>query len=740
MSESELKYSSCFFCTSVGCAMKVYVRDGQVQRVAVDTAAPVVPGAFCVRPTLAKDYQHHPFRLSFPMKRSGPRGANQWEQISWDQALDEIAEKLEATCRRYGAEAVATSSGTGRGAAEFAKTRFMNLFGSPNRIGVITICYAPRAMVWFITFGGHLVPDRKPEKTKMAVHWGRNAHEGGPSSWNSFLKAKKAGMKTMVIDPRFIEPSRQADRWVQIRPGTDAALALGMIHVIIEEGLYDRPFVENYTAGFSELKQRAGAYPPPRVAEITGLSTDTVEETARYYAANQPSNMVIGVAAEHGAPNSIQAIRAINLLRAIVGTVDVEGGELISGPCPGFIPDVCMEANEMLPAEQRRKQIGSDRFRFLGYPGWELIEAQMRKVWGERHAAAVNLHSPAHAPTVFRAMLTGKPYPVKSLLVSCSNPLLSYNNTKLVYKALLSTDLLVTFDLTWTPTAAISDYVLPAASWMERADMGNFASVGGYPLVQVGEAALPARVPGEYERLNDYEFWRELGVRLGQADHWPWQTFEDVWEHRIAELMAAEGHSSLEAFVHNTRAKVVPPVAGRFQKGPLATPSGKVELYSTILEQLDYDPLPDYIEPAIPEEIKKKYPLINISGVRVMPYHHSEYRHVEAFRKRHRDPIVEIHFDTARKKEINDGDWVFIETPLGRVRQKARLSNSFHPRYIVSQHAWWFPEMAAEEPSLYGLWECNINVTTDDDPDICDPLSGAWPLKGQYMRCKITKT
>ncbi len=739
MSETELKYSSCFFCSSVGCAMKVYVRDGQVQRVAVDTAAPVVPGAFCVRPTLAKDYQHHPFRLSFPMKRSGPRGANQWEQISWDQALDEIAEKLEATRRRYGAEAVATSSGTGRGAAEFAKTRFMNLFGSPNRIGVITICYAPRAMVWFVTFGGHLVPDRKPEKTKMAVHWGRNAHEGGPSSWNSFLKAKEAGMKTLVIDPRFIEPSRQADRWVQIRPGTDAALALGMIHVIIEEGLYDRAFVENYTTGFSELKQRAGAYPPPRVAEITGLSTDTVEETARYYAANQPSNMVIGVAAEHGAPNSIQAIRAINLLRAIVGTVDVEGGELISGPCPGFIPDVCMEANEMLPAEQRRKQLGSDRFRFLGYPGWELIEAQMRKVWGERHAAAVNLHSPAHAPTVFRAMLTGKPYPVKSLLVSCSNPLLSYNNTKLVYKALLSTDLLVTLDLTWTPTAAISDYVLPAASWMERPDMGNFASVGGYPLVQVGEAALPARVPGEYERLNDYEFWRELGVRLGQADHWPWQTFEDVWEHRIAELMAAEGHSSLEAFVHNTRAKVVPPVAGRCQKGPLATPSGKVELYSTILEQLDYDPLPDYMEPDISEEIKKKYPLINISGVRVMPYHHSEYRHVEAFRKRHRDPIVEIHFDTARKKEINDGDWVFIETPLGRVKQKARLSNSFHPRYIVSQHAWWFPEMDAEEPSLYGLWECNINVTTDDDPDICDPLSGAWPLKGQYMRCKITK-
>ncbi len=739
MSETELKYSSCYFCTSKGCAMKVYVKDGQVQRVAVDTRAPVIPGAFCVRPTLAKDYQHHPFRLKFPLKRAGARGADEWTQISWTQALDEIAEKLETIRRRYGAEAVVASSGTGRGAAEFAKTRFMNLFGSPNRIGVITICYAPRAMVWFTTFGGHLVPDRKPGKTKLIVHWGRNAHEGGPSSWHSFQKGKQAGMKTMVIDPRFIEPSRQADRWVQIRPGTDAALALGMMHIIIEEGLHDKTFVENYTSGFSALKKRAAAFPPERVSGITGLSVDAVQETARYYAAHQPSNMVIGVATEHSAPNSIQAIRAINLLRSIVGSVDVEGGDLISGPCPGFIPDVCMEANEMLSPEQRRKQLGSDRFRFFGYPGWELIEEQMRKGWGERHSAAVNLHSAAHAPTVFRAMLSGEPYPVKSMIVSCSNPLLSYANTRLVYRALCAAELLVTFDITWTPTAAISDYVLPAACWMERPDMGNFASVGGYPLVQVGEAAVPARVPGEYDRLNDYEFWRELGVRLGQQAYWPWKTFEDVWEYRISELMDQGGHGSLSEFVHHQRAVVVPPAAGKSRTETLATPSGKIELYSTILEKLGYDPLPDYIEPDIPDEIKKQYPLINISGVRVMPYHHSEFRHVESFRRRHPDPIVEIHFDTARKKGINDGDWVFIETPKGRVKQKARLSNAFHPRYIVTQHAWWFPEMPAKEPSLFGLWESNINVTTDDDPDLCDPLSGGWPFKGQTLRCRIVK-
>ena len=736
---TEVKHSTCYFCTSKGCAMKVHVADGKVQKVHVDTEAPVTPGAFCKRPHLAADYQHHPFRLKFPMKRKGPRGSDQWEQISWEQALDEIATKLAQIRETYGAEAVATSSGTGRGAADFAKTRFMNLFGSPNRFGAVTICYGPRSMVWYSTFGGAVVPDRKPGLTQMMVLWGRNPHEGGPSSWNSFLKAKKAGMRTMVVDPRNTEPARQADCWVPLRPGTDAALALGMMQVIIAEELYDREFVESSTSGFEALKERVAAFPPERGAEITDLSAYTVVETARFFARNQPCNMVIGEAAEHSAPNSIQAIRAINMLRAIVGSVDVEGGGLIGGPCPGFIPDSTMERNDALPPEQRRKQLGSDRFRYLSYPGWELVTEQLSKKWGDRHPAAAYLNCMAHAPTAFRAMLTGEPYPVKGLIVSASNPLLSFGNTRLVYDALKSLDLLVTLDITPTPTSAISDYALPAACWLERPDMGNFASVGAYPLVQVGEAAVPARVPGEYERLDDYEFWRELGLRLGQEEEWPWKSFEEVWEYRLGEIMEERGNRTLSEFIREKRWAFEVPDPGLARNGELATPSGKIELYSTILEQLGYDPLPDYVEPSIPTEIKQKYRFLNISGCRFRPYHHSEFRHVDSFRSQAPDPIVDIHVDAALRLGIADGDWVYIETNKGRVKQRARLSTDFDPKYISTQHGWWFPEQTAAEPHLYGLWESNINVTTDDDPDLCDPLSGAWPFKGLYMRCKIYK-
>jgi thiosulfate reductase/polysulfide reductase chain A len=717
--------------------MKVYVDGGRVQKVRVDVGAPVVPGSYCVRPFRAKEYQEHPFRLSYPMKRRSERGADQWRQISWEQAFDEIGEKLAAIRKIHGPEALATSSGTGRGAADFAKTRFMNLFGSPNRFGAVTICYGPRSMVSFTTFGGAVAPDRKKGKTGLSVLWGRNPHEGGAHTWHSFRRAIRDGIRTMVVDPRLTEAARQADCWVQIRPGTDAALALGMMHLLIQEGVYERAFVQKHTSGFPQLVERVGEYPPEKVARITGLSLDRLREIARFFGKHQPATFVIGEASEHSSPNSVQAIRAINVLFAIAGSIDVEGGGLIVGPCGDFIPDAAMEENEALPAEQRRKQIGSDRFRFLSYPGWELVEAELRKKWGDRHPAAAYLNCMAHAPSVFRAMLTGRPYPVKALIVSASNPLLSYANTKLVYRAMKATELLVTFDITWTPTAQLSDYVLPAACWLERPDMGNFASVGAYPLIQIGEAALPARVPGKYERLNDYEFWRELGVRLGQGEYWPWKTFEDVWEFRLKEIMEKRQAGSLSELVRSRRWEVDSPQPGLCARGSLATPSGKVEIYSTILEKLGYDPLPGYQEPAEPDGAWRRYRLLNISGARSLPYHHSEFRHVESFRRQHPDPIVEIHVDTARRHGIADGDWVWIETPIGRVKQRARLTTSFDPGYISTQHGWWYPERLGAEPSLYGLWESNINVTTDDDPEKCDGLSGGWPFKGEYLRCRI---
>jgi anaerobic selenocysteine-containing dehydrogenase len=734
----QIKRATCYFCTSRGCGVKVWVEDGGIRRVTVDTDAPLNSGAFCVRPLLAGDYQESPFRLDWPLKRVGARGEDRWERIGWDQALDEIAARLQKLRARHGPETLATSSGTGRGAWDFAKTRFMNLFGSPNRMGVVTVCYGPRSMVWLSMFGAGLVADRKPGLTKLVTLWGRNPHEGGPSTWKSFLDAEKAGIKTMVVDPRCTEPARRADLWLAPRPGTDAALALGMLHVIVREGRHAADFVRESAHGFDALRDRLEQYPPERVAAITGLSADRIAEAARFFAAHQPSNITIGVATEHSPPNSIQAVRAINCLLAVSGGVDAPGGMLLAGPVPGFVTDAALELNEALSPGQRAKQLGADRFRFLSYPGWELVEREVRKKWGDNHPAGAYLNCMAHAPSVFRAMLDGAPYPVRALIVSASNPLLSYANTKLVHRALQSLDLLVTLDLTWTPTARLSDYVLPAASWIERPDMGNFSSIGAAPVIQVGEAALPAAVPGRHERLDDYAFWRALGLRLGQEGSWPWESFAKVWEHRLAPFMERRGATTLEEYVHGQRWEKGEVRPGEAARG-LATFTGKVELASTVLERIGYDPLPSYTEPSPLGPEWAAFPLYNLSGVRTMPYHHSEFRHVPSFRARHPDPICEIHPDVARRHHIVDGDWVRIETPLGSCRQRARLVTSLAPGCISTQHGWWFPELPGGAPGLHGLWDSNINVTTDDAPDKCDPLSGAWPCKGGYLRCRVRK-
>lgn len=212
-----------------------------------------------------------------------------------------------------------------------------------------------------------------------------------------------------------------------------------------------------------------------------------------------------------------------------------------------------------------------------------------------------------------------------------------------------------------------------------------------------------------------------------------------MWEYRLAEIMKKRKVGTLSELVRRQRWEVNRPQPGVCARGPLATPSGKVEIYSKILETLGYDPLPGYQGPAEPDAEWKQYRLLNMSGPRTIPYHHSEFRHVKGFRKQHPDPIAEIPVDTARRHGIADGDWVWVETPIGRIKQRARLTTSFDPGYISTQHGWWYPEKPAAEPSLGGLWESNINVTTDDDPEKCDPLSGGWPFKGQYLRCRISK-
>jgi len=570
----------------------------------------------------------------------------------------------------------------------------------------------------------------KLENTRCLMLIGRNPPNAHQTIWEGYLKAKKRGTKLIVIDPRRSESAEEADLWLQIRPGTDAALLLGMINIIIKEKLYDEAFVRDWCHGFDALSERVKEYPVEKVSEITWVPADQIVAAARMFATETPSCAMEGMGVAHQ-PNSYSPIAARHIISAIVGNVDVPGGEELMGPAP-FITEHEIEMAEALPKEQRSKILGN-QFRLYTWPGYELIQKNVERVWGKR-CDMFGYSCMATAPSVYKAIAYSDPYPVRALITVSSNPMVTIPDTKLVYKALQSLDLYVVSDYFMTPSAQLADYVLPSALWLERSFLWNYHNTT--PVIRAGETALPPSIPGMYDRRNDYDFWRGLAIRVGQEEHWPWETVEDYYDYRLEPLGI-----TFKELVKKGKIITKESEYKKYEKTGFGTPTGKIELYSTVMENLGYDPLPYYKEP--PEsptrtpDLAKEYPLVLITGGRFHPFFHSEHRQVESLRKRYPWAKMQINPETAKELGIKDDDWVWIETQHGRVMQKVIIDKGIDPRVVHAQHGWWYPEMPGEEPWLHGVWISNINVCTSSDEETCDEALGSWPLR--TFQCKVYK-
>jgi thiosulfate reductase / polysulfide reductase chain A len=742
MSETQVKRTVCMWCHD-HCKVEVHIENGRLIRVEEDKEHPrsaiLKPTVrACPRARAAAEWFYHPDRLRYPLKRSGERGEGKWQRISWEQALDEIASGLDDVRKKYGAEAVATSSGTYRTHDEYRR-RFFNLFGTPNCIGQGHICWGINNMVSTALSGlccNAVTP--RPGITRCVLLIGTNPRQAERGSWRAILNARKEGAKIIVIDPRRTETAEWADIWLQLRPGTDCALLMSMINVILEEELYDKEFVDKWCYGFDQMAERVRDYSPNKVSAITWVPSEKIREAARMYAINRPGISFNYMGVEQQA-NVVQALHARFILSAITGNIDVRGGDIGRPPTQGYISESEIELGDKLPREQKMKQIGSDRFKLLSWEGYDMIQGNVEKVWGRR--LPETHHCFAHAPSVFRAMITGQPYPVRAMISASSNPLLTMPNTGMVYRAIKSLDLYVVMDFWLTPSAELADYILPAASWLERPCLSTACDTAGF--IDGGEAPLPAFKEGEYDRRTDYDLWRGLGMRLGQEEYWPWKTLEEAYDYRLAPLgyTLEEFSSRINGHFVPKGDNSIPLYTGKksYEKVGFATPTGKFELYSTILEKLGYDPLPVHKEP--PEspvgdvEVAREFPLVLITGGRFLPMYHSEHRQIASLREQHPDPIIQVNPQNALELGIADGDWIWIETPRGRVKQKCQLSNGIAPGVVHAEHGWWFPEMKVEDPSLRGLWISNINVVTEDDPDHCNEISGGWPLRA--LLCKV---
>ena len=727
----EIKKSCCYFCHQ-NCGVLAYVRDGEVIAIEGDPDHPTNQGGLCCRGNIALKHLNHPARINRPMKRVGERGANQWEQIPWSQALDEIAARLADVRENHGAEAVATAGGTLR-TNDWARRRFMNLFGSPNSFHNAHLCWIPTFMVE-TAISGWSPFEVDLAASRVIVLWGQNPGASALPGMRGLSDLQKGGLKVICIDPRYTETAAHADMWLPLRPGSDCALALSWLNVIIREGLYDADFVANWCIGFDELAEHVKQYTPEWAAPLTWLNAGQIRQAAHMYAQNRPGNIQWGTSVDQIGPAAGATMHARALLRAITGNLDCPGGDLIAGPAMNYITDEEMEANDWLPEEQKAKQIGADKYKLCTWPGYGRIAEIAKETWGK--APTAEWMCEAHGPSVFRAILSGDPYPVKALIVSATNPVNSYGNAKEVLEALKSVEFLVTCEYWMTSSALYSDYVLPIAGALERPTIHNNYGVADY-LIASQRAIKP-----KFERHTDYEFWHDLGHRLEQAEMWPWDTDEEAFYYMIYPL-AALGYEveSYDDFVEKYRMYFPPVEHYRYAKEGFATASRKVELRSSVLEELGYPPLPTYVGPAENEaddpELAEKYPLVLTTGGGFMPYHHSEHFQIKELRFLMPHPQMQMNPRTAASLGIEAGDWVWIETARGRVRFKADLTEGIHERVVFVPRGWWFPERSHEGADPFGVLESNTNVLTSTSDDMCDPIGGSWSNRG--LLCRVYK-
>lgn len=683
-----------------GCGVLMHVQDGRLVKVEGDRDAPLNHGRLCPIGTITVDLVYHPDRLKYPLRREGPRGSGQWRRISWDEAFDEIVDRLDRIRTEFGPEAIALGTGTGRHHIRWV-SRFGHALGTPNWCEPgFAQCFHPRVNTCILTFGDFPVSDfTGGTPPACMLFWGHNPLNSGPDGETRFnvREALDHNPEIIVVDPRETELARRAAVWLQLRPGTDDALALALLNVIIDEKLYDAPFVTRWTYGFDALAEHVRAYTPEWAEPITWVPADKIRAAARLFARAKPAMMEWGCAIEH-TPNCIQTVRAISLLPAITGNIDVPGGWVFGMHGIGRFPSLI----ENLTPEANAKRLGADRFKLLAGEGADLPAA--------------------HIPTLLQAMREGKPYPVKAFLVFGNNTLTTYANSKLVYDSLMKLDFMVCADLFMTPTAELADIVLPAALWPE------LDQVAGLPTVAANVVLANQRAVRTFECKSDEEIFVELARRLKL----PCGT-EPVEAVLDAQLKAG-GLDMTFAELKQRGSVVVPFKYRKYEDGGFKTPTGKLELYSTRLKDMGYAPLPTYEEP--PEspvsrpDVAADFPLVLTTGARISNFFNSEHRQVEKLRKAHRDPIAEIHPDTAERYGIKNREWMWIETRRGRIKQRARVTTGIDPRVIAAQHGWWFPEEPAPD---HGVWRANANMLTDNQPPY-DPAMGTYQLRALLCR------
>jgi len=682
-----VKDGICDMCMGT-CPTKIHLRQGKAIQIDVlDEQA----AEFCPRGKAQLDFVYHPDRLKHPLKRVGERGAGSFVRISWEEALDTIASGLQKVKADYGAESVAFWISYTKEPRPYFH-RLVHAFGSPNYCTESSNCFSATWLAAALTYGQDYGPLCEESVTidpasKCKLIWGSSVKNSFPQFWRDYLEARQKGLKLIVVDPRRTTIASMADIHLQLRPGTDGALALGLMNVIINEQLYDKEFVEKWTVGFNDLKKLVQEYPPETVEQITWVPAAKVREAAILYATQKPARIGMSPNGTTHCSNGVQNHRAIILLSALTGNFEVPGGNRHK---PAFIPTNDITLHERVA--DLPPGIGSDRF-----PIWTKLYREM------------------HSNALVDQINSGNPYPVKALFGAGLNLMYFANSNRLV-ENLKKLDFIVVTEYFHTPATQFADMVLPVASWLERHIL--VTRPGGY--VSLVEPAIEPIG----ESWPEWKIYFELAKRLGLGD--------EFWggdlEKCLSYILEPSGITleDLRRHPEGMEYPISPRPAKYYEKAGFQTPSGKVEISSSILAEHGYEPLPVYKEPmespVSRPDLVGSFPLILMSGARKLPYIHSQYRNITQLRELLPEPLVEINPADAKPRDIQSGDMVKISSPRGEMKLKADVTDIILPGMVMVPHQW---------PG-----EANVNLLVDDQN--LDPLSGFAPYKAQL--CQVIKS
>ena len=717
MEEKRVVCASC----DIACSLVAQVQDGQVVKIRA-SRNPAFRDNICMKGIYAPRGFAHPDRIRYPLKRVGERGSGDWEQVTWDEAMDDIGQRLRGIMDEHGPEAWAVSTSQWNTSTDYGLgRRLMNLAGSPNWISGVSLCAGNTAAINRMVYGWYPWPDY--QGTRCIVLFGHNPrrHSWTPV-YNWIRGAQARGAKLIVLDPRRSENAEQADLWLPLKAGTDAAMCFGWLNVILNEGLYDEDFVAKWTHGFDEFRERVAEYPLEWAAETTGVDAELIAAAARMYATSGPS-VIPWTPITDQQRNSTSAIRLHCALRALTGNVDIPGGEMLQGFNPAVVPESRIEMHEVLCQEQRDKQLGSDKHPAFTYRGTAALAEPTKRVWGYEYANIVTGSYMAVPPAVFRAMAYGQPYPVKAFFVLGNNALMSYANMHLIYRGMMNQDLIVVHEQFMTPTAQLADYILPGDAWTERPWLHD--AWGWVSTIRPSQQAV--QPPGECR--STFEFWRLLAGRLGHADQFPWRTLGEFNDYRLKD-----SGMTFDEFAESHDVMFGPAEFRKYEKVGFATPTGKVELYSTILKDLGFDPLP-YFRADPPQDAE--YPLQLFTGLREDEYFQTGHRHIPELRRRKPEPQMFVNPITAKQWKVEQDEWVCVRSSTGRVQLKTAIRDDMPENLIRVPHGWWKPEMPRGLGELSGAWQYADAQVCPDDGDFLDLEQGIPHLKG--IPCRIDK-